>query len=83
MNSSKNRIGNNVSAKLAPRMPFRLVLVVPFLFQIFPTVSYIQFGGIDGEFIGLEINEDRWENRQIVLKLLEAIAVWQESSKAG
>ena len=26
--------------------------------QIFPTVSYIQFGDINGEFIGLEINDD-------------------------
>ncbi|MEL6493956.1 MAG: ATP-binding protein [Cyanobacteria bacterium J06623_7] len=26
--------------------------------QIFETVSYIQFGNVDGEFIGLEINDD-------------------------
>ena len=26
--------------------------------KIFPAVSYIQFGSVDGEFIGLEINDD-------------------------
>ena len=26
--------------------------------QIFPTVAYIQFGSVDGEFIGLEIDDD-------------------------
>ena len=43
MNSSKNQIGNNVLAKLAPRMPFRLVLVVPFLLQIFATVGIVGY----------------------------------------
>ena len=32
--------------------------------QIFQTVSYIQFGGIDGEFIGLGINDDGSINYQ-------------------
>ncbi|MEL6927798.1 MAG: ATP-binding protein [Cyanobacteria bacterium J06600_6] len=138
MNNSQNPLSANVLAKLAPRMPLRLVLVVPFLVQIvlavgitaymsfldsqesiedlatqlmseveerieehletylaaphqvnqlnrnaldlnqldfknltsmerhfwqqsqiFPRVSYIQFGDINGEFIGLEVNDDR------------------------
>ncbi len=36
--------------------------------QVFELISYIQFGGVDGEFVGLAVNDDGSRNYQVTEK---------------